>query len=226
MILGSIVSKICAVTMPLISIFTTSCFVAIYFRKALDNTSIFVIFSSCFGGEILAQCIYGASSESIAKPTMLFVVLFSISTTCLFLSLERDECIALICLVSFIRVISCTTIFEIPIAILPYLAYLSGFSGVIAAKYVEILLQPTPPPVKKPEEKVPSIRRRRSNSTAPPCVVHSTITGRVGRRTSLPAMIQKVYFRICILNYNLWEYTPLVMSEPPLTCLYLLNNMQ
>ena len=190
--LGSIIYKICLVVMPLTSIFTASCCFAIYYRKSLDNTIIFIIFSSCFGGELLAQSVYGASSNDITKPTVIFIVLISVSATCILLSLQHTECIVFISLVSFIRLLCCTTLLEIPIYILPYLAYISGFSGVIAAKYVEMLLQPVPQPPTKSEEKAPSIRRRRSNSTAPPCVVRTSTAGRVGRRTSLPAMIPKV----------------------------------
>ena len=190
---GYIFHRLCALLIPLFSIASAFYCVGFWLRKTWNNTSIYVFFTSCIFGEVLAQCICASSESYITKPSLFFIVLLSTGMASLFSPLGTFESVALISLVSFVRFLSCTFLVDAPESLRPFLAFGSAICGAIVSKYIETILSPVPTavstlpvPTEVNDMKISMVRRRRSSMIAP-----QTFTNRVGRRTSLPALIQK-----------------------------------
>lgn len=193
---GYVFHRICNNVTPLISILSGFYCLALYFRKSWNITDIYVIFCSCFFGEFIAQCLCNNScDEYIAKPSLFFIVLLSVSIASVFSPLETSESAFIIAVISFTRYLSCTTL-DIPPSFRPFTAYLIGICGIIIAKYMESTMMSKSQRKSdvltlgsaELQDKVPPIRRRRS-SAVPSVQVHSIHRG--GRRTSLPALSMK-----------------------------------
>ena len=195
---GYIFHRLCALLIPLFSIASSFYCVGFWLRKTWNSTSIYVFFISCIFGEVAAQCLCASSDSYIMKPSMFFIVLLSVSIASLFSPLETLESVTLISLISFVRFLSCTFLMDVPEILRPYLAFGSAICGAILSKYMETTLTPVSPPVSTlpvPREinemKISMVRRRRSSMVTP-----QTFASCVGRRTSLPALIQK---QVCLV---------------------------
>lgn len=194
---GYIFQRICAILIPLFSIASAFYGLGLHLRKSWNNTSIYVLFCSCFAGEFVAQCLCSSTVDSyITRPSLYFLVLFAVSIASIFSPLETGESVYVIIFISFVRHISCTSLIDLPQFVRPFLAYASGVCGVIVAKYMEAsLLIPyenglvsSTMRLRSPEQadKVPFIKKRRASA-----IPAQSFAARAGRRTSLPALIQK-----------------------------------
>lgn len=203
---GYLFHRICTNVIPLFSIASAFYCVALYFRKSWDITDIYVLFCACFVGEFFAQCTcVNLSEQFITRPSLFFIVLLSVSIASIFSPLESTESVYVIGFISFIRLLSCTSLIDLPQSLRPFLAYLSGILGVITAKYMETTLAPpseasaSVPSLSSAEvhDRVPAIRRRRSSAMP---AVQSLNISRGGRRTSLPALSLKQVMYIYSLD--------------------------
>lgn len=186
--LGYLFHRFCALLIPIFSIVCSFYWLALYFRKSWSTTSIYILFCACFAGEFLTQCICDTEKENyISQPILSFGVLLAVSMASLVSTLETIHSTAVIAFVSFIRFLACTTLTDLPQILRPFLAYFSGIVGVIIAKYMETVFKPPNSNLITPDGKIPVIKRRRSSTST----VHNFSTHRSGRRTSLPALIQK-----------------------------------
>ena len=186
--LGYMFHRLCGLLVPIFSIVCSFYWLALYFRKSWSTTSIYILFCACFAGEFLSQCICDTSKDNyISQPILSFGVLLAVSLASLFSTLETVHSTAVIAFVSFIRFLACTTLTDLPQILRPFLAYFSGIVGVIGAKYMETVFKPPVTNLMTQDGKIPVIKRRRSSSST----AHNFSTHRSGRRTSLPALIQK-----------------------------------
>ena len=185
--LGLLFQRLCGVIVPIFSIICGFYWVALYLRKCWGNTSIYVLFSLCFVGEFFGQCLCEKNSNYITQPILVCCVLVFASIASVFSTLETAQSTCVIVFVSFTRFLACMTLSDLPQLLRPYVAYSSGIVGVIAAKYMETAFRPPITNFMTQDGKIPVIKRRRSSSSS----MHGFSAHRSGRRTSLPALIQK-----------------------------------
>ncbi len=214
--LGYFFHRVCSLIIPIFSVASAFYCIALYLRKTWSNTSVYIMFCACFAGEFLGQCFVGDSGY-ITRPMLCLTVLVAVSVASVFSSLETVHSTGIILFVSLVRIIACTTFVELPEMLRPFVAYFSGVAGVIAARYMEVVLRapgvvsglgsetpsgiiPAQPPgaggvALTPEGKIPVIKRRRSSaSTAGPPGAGS-FSRQHSRRTSLPALIHSKQVR-------------------------------
>ena len=190
--LGYIFRRLCSVAVPIFSINCAFYWLALYLRKSWSATSIYVLFSACFVGEFFGQyfVVDVARDGFITNPCLACAVLVAASVAGVFSSLETTHSAVMLVIVSFVRFLACTALVDVPVSVRPFVAYMAGMIGVIAAKYMETVFKP--PSINNlvaADGKLPAIRRRRSSSAA---ATHGlTTANRAGRRTSLPALIEK-----------------------------------
>ncbi|XP_064627396.1 cGMP-inhibited 3',5'-cyclic phosphodiesterase 3A-like isoform X2 [Lineus longissimus] len=186
--LGFVFEKFCGLTMPICSILCGYYWIALYLRKTWSTTSVYFLFCSCFVGEFIGQCFFsGLEEDYISQPLVVFSVLASVSVASVFSSLETTQSSIVIIFVSFTRFLACVTLTDLPQVLRPLAVYFSGIGGVIAAKYMETVFKPPINNFMTQDGKIPVIKRRRSSSSS----AHGFSSTRPGRRTSLPALIQK-----------------------------------
>ena len=186
--IGFLFHRLCSLLVPIFSICCAFYWLALYLRKSWSITSIYVLFCSCFAGEFLGQCVCDSSTEHyITQPFLAFTVLLAASIASMFSTLETTHSTFIIFFVSFIRFLSCTSLTLLPQFMRPFIAYFSGIVGVIGAKYIETIFKPPVTNLLAHDGKIPVIKRRRSSAST----THSFSSHRAGRRTSLPALIQK-----------------------------------
>ena len=193
--LGYIFRRLCSVVVPIFSINCAFYWLALYLRKSWSATSVYVLFSACFAGEFFGQYFVGAGGDDthsegfITNPGLVCMVLVAASIASVFSTLETAHSAVMLLVVSFVRLLACTALVDIPPSVRPFVAYLAGVVGVIAAKYMETVFKP--PNINNivaVDGKIPPVIRRRRSSAA---VAHGLTTNRAGRRTSLPALIEK-----------------------------------
>ena len=187
--LGYLFQRLCGVIEPIFTIMSAFYWLALYLRRTWSTTSIYVLFCSCFAGEVLGQCLSSTSHEGyVSQPFVALVVLVAVAVASLFSTLETSDSVLVIGFVSLLRFMACSSLHDLPQISRPFLAYLSGIMGTIGAKYMETTFRPPMNGIQSnPEGKIPIIKRRRSSSST----AHSFTSHRAGRRTSLPALIQK-----------------------------------
>lgn len=61
---GFLFGRLCALLVPMFSILCAFYWLALYFRRTWSNTSVYLLFSSCFVGEIFAQVFFRDWGES------------------------------------------------------------------------------------------------------------------------------------------------------------------
>ena len=193
--LGYIFSRLCGLIVPIFSIICGFYWISLYLRKTWSSTSVYLLFCACYAGEFIGQCCvlgYDFDSEGglyITRPVLVGVVLLSASIASIFASLDSFHSTLVIVAVSFTRFLACTTLNDLPQSLRPFLAYTSGIAGVILSKYMETVFKPQINHFMTPDGKIPVIKRRRSSSSSGHgLTMHHH---RAGRRTSLPALIQK-----------------------------------
>jgi len=200
--LGYIFRRLCSIVVPIFSINCAFYWLALYLRKSWSATSIYVLFSACFAGEFFGQYFVVDIGRDgfITNPCLACAVLVAASVASVFSSLETSHSAVMLAVVSFVRFLACTALVDIPVNVRPFVAYLAGVIGVIAAKYMETVFKP--PSINNlvaADGKIPVIRRRRSSSAT----THGlTTTNRAGRRTSLPALIEKNQVGVPIQSYT------------------------
>lgn len=208
---GALFQRLCALLVPMFSIVCAFYWLSLYFRKSWSTTSVYLLFSSCYVGETLAQLLSSGGAEregldppvseahAISQPLAVFIVLLSVSTSSIFSTLATLQSAMLILLVSFTRFLACTNLLDLPVSIRPYVSYSCGFAGIIVSKYMETIFKPPVNNYMTPDGKIPVIKRRRSSSSN----AHPFSAHRSARRTSLPALIHKqVSYRSSILVDN------------------------
>ncbi|CAI9716861.1 cGMP-inhibited 3 3' [Octopus vulgaris] len=196
--IGQLFYRLCSLIVPMFCIVNAFYWLSLVFRKSWSNTSLYLLFSSCYVGEIAAQVMLvrkntgvtaeqdDVSSMYIMQPSVVLAVLIAISFASLFSSLETLQSAAVILLVSFTRFLACTSLVDFPQSLRPFVAYSCGFCGIIVSKYLETVFKTTISNNMTQDGKIPVIKRRRSSSSAHGFSAHKSI-----RRTSLPALIQK-----------------------------------
>lgn len=206
--LGSFFQRLCGVLVPMFTILCCFYWLSLYLRQSWNTTSVYLLFSSCFVGETIAQILIsnwfvgagnmttqdtggggGGSvpSNPITQPLVVFVVLLSVCTASVFSSLETVQSAMVITLVSFTRFLACSSLGDLPQSLRPYLAYICGLMGIIISKYMETILKPPINNFMTQDGKISVIKRRRSSSSS----AHAFSAHRSARRTSLPALIPK-----------------------------------
>ncbi|KAI8791783.1 cGMP-inhibited 3',5'-cyclic phosphodiesterase 3A-like isoform X2 [Biomphalaria glabrata] len=198
---GILFQRLCSLVVPMFCIMCAFYWLSLYFRRTWSNTSIYLLFCSCYMGEFFAQIFFRDWGEKIeennssttvlsnytTQPLVIVCVLLFISVASVFSSLETSHSAGVILLVSFTRFLACSALQDIPIGLRPFVAYSCGFAGNIVAKYMEALLKPQIQNYTTQDGKIPVIKRRRSSSSS----AHAFAAHRSARRTSLPALIQK-----------------------------------
>ncbi|KAL8580126.1 hypothetical protein ACOMHN_018182 [Nucella lapillus] len=206
---GFLFGRLCAILVPMFSILSAFFWLALYFRRTWSNTSVYLLFSSCFIGETFAQVVFrdwsadagggggeggGDSVVSDAmmmnqgtQPLVIVFVLLSISLASVFSSLDTSHSAVVILLVSFTRFLACSMLTDLPFGIRTYLGYMCSFAGILVARYMETVLKPPIQHFTTHDGKIPVIKRRRSSASG----AHAFSAHRSARRTSLPALIQK-----------------------------------
>lgn len=213
---GILFQRLCSLVVPMFSILSAFYWLSLYFRRTWSNTSIYLLFCSCYAGEFFAQIFirdwgenigaadtarYGrADSEKdddatvsallsnyTTQPLVIVCVLLFISIASVFSSLETSHSAGVIMLVSFARFLACSALQDVPFGLRPFVAYSCGFAGNIVAKYMETIFKPQIQNFTTKDGKIPVIKRRRSSSSS----AHAFAAHRSTRRTSLPALIQK-----------------------------------
>lgn len=211
--LGHLFYRLCNLVVPMFCIACAFFWISLAFRKSWTNTSLYLLFSSCYFGEVAAQLMLAkepragagsapathgpsaavlisepdASAMHIMQPMVVLAVLIAISMASLFSSLETLQSAGVILLVSFTRFLACTALVDLPQGLRPFIAYSCGFGGVIVSKYMETVFRPPINHYMTQDGKIPVIKRRRSSSSSS----HGFSAHRSIRRTSLPALIQK-----------------------------------
>jgi cGMP-inhibited 3',5'-cyclic phosphodiesterase A len=198
--LGYLFHRICGHIVPIFCVGCGFYWLALVFRKSWSNTSVYILFCACFAGELLGQFVCDGTDSStassapspgedpyITRPLLALAVLLAVSLASVFSTLETIHSTFVIVFVSLTRYLACTSLTDLPQTLRPFVAYVSGIAGVIAAKYMETVFKP---PVNNynnmtQDGKIPVIKRRRSSSST----AHGLSAHRVGRRTSLPALI-------------------------------------
>ena len=210
--LGHLFYRLCNLIVPMFCIACAFFWISLAFRKSWTNTSLYLLFSSCYFGEVAAQLMLAketransgptpgiltstahdtSTSMYIMQPMVVLAVLISISLASLFSSLETLQSAGVILLVSFTRFLACTSLIDLPQGLRPFIAYSCGFGGVIVSKYMETVFRPPITNYMTQDGKIPVIKRRRSSSSSS----HGFSAHRSIRRTSLPALIQKPQVR-------------------------------
>ena len=196
--LNNLLDKLCHLTMPVCCIISCYYTVALYLRHSWTNTSIYCLFCACFVGEIAGQ--FSLRQDEITHPIIYSSVFTAVGVTSIFSSLQSLHSWFLIVLVIAMRHLACMTLRALPSLLCPMTAYASGIVGVLIAKYTEAVLKPPISSYMTSEGKIPVIKRRRSSSSS----AHGFSSHRAGRRTSLPALIQKSQVRpaaIFLISY-------------------------
>lgn len=218
--IGSLFHRFCGILVPMFTIICSFYWLSLYLRKTWNTTSVYLLFSSCFVGETLAQFFLvewhtsvapqtgGVGSASISfspvtQPLVVFVVLLAVCTASVFSSLETSHSVAVISLVSFTRFLACSTLGDLPQGIRPYVAYICGLTGIIISKYMETVLKPPINNFMTHDGKIPVIKRRRSSSSS----THAFSAHRSTRRTSLPALIPKSQVSLIIIHIKYCSIT-------------------
>ncbi|XP_071114452.1 cGMP-inhibited 3',5'-cyclic phosphodiesterase 3A-like isoform X2 [Haliotis cracherodii] len=218
---GLLFQRLCGLVVPMFSILCAFYWLSLYFRRTWSTTSVYLLFSSCYLGETLAQVFlrdWGASHpsdltpqasvtiNSVTQPLVIVFVLLAISIASVFSSLETIHSAVVILLVSFTRFLACSALADLPQGIRPYVAYTCGFAGILVAKYMETVLKPPIQNFMTQDGKIPVIKRRRSSSSS----AHAFSAHRSARRTSLPALIQKSQW---MDSYGIWRKSSSVGYE-------------
>ena len=205
--LGYLFQRICGIVEPIFTIMCAFYWLALYLRRTWSSTSIYVLFCSCFAGEVLGQCLSTRSEDGyVSQPFVALVVLVAVAVASLFSTLETSDSVLVIGFVSLLRFMACSSLNDLPQITRPFLAYLSGILGTIGAKYMETTFRPPVNGQSNPEGKIPIIKRRRSSSST----AHSFTSHRAGRRTSLPALIQKS--QVCVTGRCYWPKTQILYT--------------
>lgn len=207
---GALVQRLCAV---LVTVFAVGCLfylLTIYLRNAWTNTSIYVLFLACFGGDVLLgrwlRSVAGAADEDplsrvdyLRGPALTTGVLSAVGVASMFSSLETGHSTLVIVVVSFVRFLAGAMLTDLPEGVRPLVAYASAVVGVFGARFTEtaFMHNVTSPTVTTiiegatpkfvAQDKVEMIKRRRSSSAVP----NSFTSHLVGRRISLPLLMQK-----------------------------------
>ena len=205
--IGSVFQRICGLLVPMFTIVCSFYWLSLYLRKTWNTTSIYLLFSSCLVGEIVAQLFYNSwgskqnivttqgdahhDAVTVTHPFIVFIVLSSVCVASVFSSLETVHSAAVISLVSFTRFLACSTLGDLPQSLRPHIAYICGLLGVIISKYMETVLKPPINNFMTHDGKISVIKRRRSSSSS----AHAFSAHRSTRRTSLPALIPKSQVR-------------------------------
>ena len=190
--IGLLIHRLVAVILPLISVASVFYWLSLCLGKTWTSTNVYVCFCSCIAGEFIAQLFMSSRQEAasfIQEPMMVLSVLVPVAGAALMSSLPGSHSALLVAAVSIVRYIACTMLLDLPQCLRPFIAYISGISGVIGSKYMETLLKPPITTVMTHDGKIPVIRRRRSSSSS--TMHNSFCIQRPGRRTSLPALIHK-----------------------------------
>lgn len=243
--LGHLFYRLCNLVVPMFCIACAFFWISLAFRKSWTNTSLYLLFSSCYFGEVAAQLMLAketradsgptpgdgpsttdhdtSTSMYIMQPMVVLAVLISISLASLFSSLETLQSAGVILLVSFTRFLACTSLVDLPQGLRPFIAYSCGFGGVIVSKYMETVFRPPINNYMTQDGKIPVIKRRRSSSSSS----HGFSAHRSIRRTSLPALIQKPQVRIQIALKKFFFFFLLhqtnIVSKTNLSVLFYLN---
>lgn len=190
---GSLFERICSLLVPIFTVICAFYWLSIFLRKSWSTTSVYLLFSSCFFGETLAQILVNLvldsqnSSNFIKQSVIDFILIITIGISSVFSSLEAQHCFGVAFLVIFSRSLACTALIDVPQFLRSYLSYLCGLAGIIISKYMETILKPPINNFMTSEGKIPVIKRRRSSTSTG----HSFAPHRNTRRTSLPALIPK-----------------------------------
>ena len=196
---GYLLHRLFGLLVPLFAVSSAYYWLALYLRKSWSTTSVYILFCACFAGEFIGQCFVAGSGDNthyITRPLLSFAVLLAVSGASVVSSLETTHSTCVIVMVSATRYLSCTSLIDMPQSLRPFLAYMSGLAGIIAAKYMETVFRPPVSSYMTHDGKIPVIKRRRSSSSA----AHSLAAHRIGRRTSLPALIHsRTQVRHCFL---------------------------
>ncbi|XP_074639997.1 cGMP-inhibited 3',5'-cyclic phosphodiesterase 3A-like [Tubulanus polymorphus] len=196
--LGALFDKLASILMPICCITFGFYGVSLYLRKTWGATSIYIVFCSCFLAEFVGQFVLNRGRPSVIvdvninyssiclHPILIVFILITIATTCHYSNMETKDSILVVLSVNFSRLLACLTLPDLPDLVKPSLAYCSGIVGVLAAKYMETIFKPPVNSFMTVDGKIPIIKRRRSSSSSN----HGFSAHRVGRRTSLPALIQ------------------------------------
>ena len=209
---GFLFGRLCSILVPMFSILCAFFWLALYFRRTWSNTSVYLLFSSCFIGETFAQVFFrdwgadggggsggGGTADGVVsdvvnhgtQPLVIVFVLLSISLASVFSSLDTSHSAVVILLVSFTRFLACSMLTDLPFGVRTYLGYMCSFAGILVARYMETVLKPPIQHFTTHDGKIPVIKRRRSSSSS----AHAFSAHRSARRTSLPALIQKSQVR-------------------------------
>ena len=216
--LGFVFHRLTGHVVPIFSVGCAFYWLALYFRKSWSTTSVYVLFCACFAGEILGQFLCDSSGDAyITRPVLALIVLLAVSGASVFSSLETVHSTVVILMVSLSRYLACTTLTDLPQALRPLTAYFCGVAGVIAAKYMETVFRPPATNFMTQDGKIPVIKRRRSSASS------GQNLPRVGRRTSLPALIHSrtqvgplvtcrhyIVCHTCVKSLNLFRYQNII----------------
>lgn len=207
---GALVQRLCA---ALVTVFAMGCLfylLTIYLRNAWTNTSIYVLFLACFGGDVLLGRWLRSTAEEdedpqsrmdyLRGPALTTGVLTAVGVASMFSSLETGHSTLVIVVVSFVRFLAGAMLTDLPEGMRPLVAYASAVVGVFGARFTEtaFMNSVTSPaaavttiegttPNFVAHGKVEMIKRRRSSSAVP----NSFTSHLVGRRISLPLLMQK-----------------------------------
>ncbi|KAK3098223.1 hypothetical protein FSP39_017374 [Pinctada imbricata] len=204
--IGAAFHRLCGIVVPMFTIICSFCWLSLYLRKTWSTTSVYLLFSSCFLGETLAQVFVNTwnnhtpeerdesgkdiiAVSHVTQPIVVFIVLLAVCTSSIFSSLQTQNSAAVISLVSFTRFLACTTLGDLPQGVRPYMSYLCGLAGIIVSKYMEAVLKPPVNSFMTQDGKIPVYKRRRSSASG----THTFAAHKSNaRRTSLPALIPKM----------------------------------
>ena len=197
--------SIASLVLHLFSIICSFYWLAVYFRKSWTATSVYVLFCACYVGEILGHLLSDVNQEEyINQPIRILAELFAVCIASLSSSLETRSSVFIIWFVSIMRYTACTVLTIIPQLLRPIVAYFCGVVGIIMAKYMETVFQPSPTVCLAQDGKIPAIKRRRSSSTVG--YNHGTMNQKQGRRTSLPAMTLKSQASQCCIEKYAFDH--------------------
>ena len=191
--IGFLIHRLTGIILPLISIASVFYWLSVCLGRTWTSTNVYICFCSCVAGEFLAQLFIAPSNETstfIQQPMMALSVLVPVGGAAMVTSLSGSHSGLLVAAVSIVRYIACTMLLDIPQCVRPFIAYISGITGVVGAKCMETKLKQPLNNVVTNDGKTAVIRRRRSSSSSN---MHNSSFSlqRPGRRTSLPALIHK-----------------------------------
>lgn len=197
--IGQILEGITSLLTPLLASIAVFYVLTLYLSSSWNTPTSYFVISSCIVGEIFNSTFFdGGSGLNIQ---FLLTVLICLSISLFFSNLDKTQATCVIFSVSAVRFVCCTSFPDWQIA--TFLAYFCAFLGTIAAKRTEATLTSANEDAivggvatasaadysfyGEQSLKTPSIKRRISSSG----FFNVPFSQRVGRRTSLPAMIQK-----------------------------------